>query len=368
MNGETEPSSRASVARASLAPDYDIARVIGGCWQLSEGHQTSAPGANHESVLEAFDRRADRGLTTFDCADIYTGVEALLGELVVRRRRAGKSAIEIHTKLVPDRSVLRALDHRYLESIVDRSLRRLRVERLDLVQFHWWDFAVPGWVEAMTGLDALRKAGKIRHLGVTNFDAEHLAPVLAAGVKIVSNQVQYSLLDDRPRGALSELARQHDFRLLTYGTLAGGFLSRRWLGQPAPREPLANRSLIKYRLIIEEAGGWDALQSVLGGLADLADGRGLTLEALATAAVLARPRVAAAIVGIRDGRHTEAHVAAARDRLDRATRDALDRLTAPLRSLDGPVYGLERVPEGRHAVIMKTDLNRRAPKRAGGET
>lgn len=351
--------------RASLAPGYDVARVIGGCWQLSEGHRNDENGLDRDAVLDAFDQRADQGLTTFDCADIYTGVEALLGRLVARRHAAGKRPIEIHTKLVPDRSMLPKLDRRYLEGIVDRSLRRLGVERLDLVQFHWWDFAVPGWVQAMVWLDALRAAGKIGHLGVTNFDAENLAPVLEAGVRVVSNQVQYSLFDDRPRGALTELAARHDVHLIAYGTLAGGFLSRRWLGQPPPAEPLANRSLVKYRLIIEEAGGWDAYQELLAGLADLAAGKQQTLEEVATTAVLARPRVAAAIVGIRDGRHTDAHARTARCRLDGGDRRAIDRLSAELQPLGGPVYGLEREPRGRHAVIMKTELNRRVDPASG---
>jgi len=350
-----------AVPRVTLVPGYAVARLISGCWQLADDHRRTGDRLERAEVLDALDARADAGLTSFDCADIYTGVEDLLGALVARRRTAGKKALEIHTKLVPDRAALAGLDHHYLERVVDRSLRRLGVERLDLVQFHWWDFAVPGWLEAMGGLDALRRAGKIRCLGVTNFDAAHLLPVLQAGIPVITNQVQYSLLDRRAEGALASLAARHGVHLLCYGTLAGGFLSRRWLGRAAPVEPFENRSLTKYRLMIEEAGGWEAFQALLAGLDRLAAARGVALEALAIAAVLARPRVAAAIVGVRDGRHTAAHREAAALVLSAAELRALASLRADLRPVPGAVYALERRAGGRHATIMKTDLNRLEP-------
>ena len=103
-----------------------------------------------------------------------------------------------------------------------------------------------------------------------------------------------------------ELCRQHGIHLLCYGTLAGGFLSDRWLGQPSPATPLANRSLMKYRLIIEEFGGWPALQRVLDALARIAARRGDGVAAVATAWVLRQPQVAAAIVGARHAGHRAA--------------------------------------------------------------
>ena len=62
-------------------------------------------------------------------------------------------------------------------------------------QLHWWDYGVPGYVEAAVWLDELRRAGKIRHVGVTNFDQPRLSDILASGAPITSHQVQYSVLD-----------------------------------------------------------------------------------------------------------------------------------------------------------------------------
>ena len=168
--------SGAALPRVQLAPGYTICRLIHGGWQLSAGHHPG--GADRERVLAEMERAVDAGATTFDGADIYTGVERLYGELV---RRCGRDRVQVHTKLVPDLEALPSISRAYVEQIVDRSLRRLGVESIDLVQFHWWDFDVPGHVEAAAWLDELRRAGKVRHLGVTNYDRTRLEQLLEAG-------------------------------------------------------------------------------------------------------------------------------------------------------------------------------------------
>ena len=116
----------------------------------------------------------EAGIDTFDCADIYTGVEELIGafrpEYARRHGAAALRRVKVHTKCVPDLDRLASIDRAYVRAIVDRSLKRLACERLDLVQFHWWDYAVPGCVEAAFWLDELRREGKIDLLGGTNFD------------------------------------------------------------------------------------------------------------------------------------------------------------------------------------------------------
>jgi len=167
---------------------------------------------------------------------------------------------------------LHEVDHIYVRTIIERSLRRLGQERLDLVQFHWWDYSVPGCVDAALWLQELREEGKIDLIGGTNFDTPHTEKLVAAGVPLVSMQVQYSLLDARPENALVAAARKHDIHLLIYGTVAGGFLGDRWLGLPEPQMPLENRSLTKYKLIIDDFGGWDLFQALLLALRNMPTG------------------------------------------------------------------------------------------------
>jgi aryl-alcohol dehydrogenase-like predicted oxidoreductase len=334
--------------------------VINGCWQLAEGH--SRRPRERERLLSELQELAEAGLTTFDCADIYTGVEELLGEL--RRRLApGGTDIEIHTKFVPDRSELPAMSRRYVERVIDRSLTRLDVERLDLVQYHWWDWSVPGWIDTALYLDELRRQGKIGRIGMTNTDVAHLAEILEAGVPVVSNQVQYSLLDRRPDNGLVTFCREQGVELLCYGTLAGGFLTDRYLGAADPASQgttLANRSLVKYRLIIDEFGGWPAFQTLLETLAAIARMHDASIARVAARWVLDREAVGAVIVGTSGSHHLADTVGLDALELARSEREAI---AARLRDRPGPpgdVYSVERRWDGPHARIMWTDLNRPA--------
>lgn len=373
-DGSAGPASEpghAPVERVELAPGYSIARVINGAWQLAAGHRQTAP--DRAAAVDGLLRRAEAGLTTFDCADIYTGVEELLGDVLRAWRRRGGDGpppeLQVHTKLVPDRAALPYLQRRDVERIVERSLRRLGIERLDLVQLHWWDYAVPGWLEAAGWLSDLRRAGKIRHLGATNFDTPHLAALLDAGIPLVSHQVQYSVVDRRPENGLAEAARARGVALLCYGTLAGGFLSRRWLGAPEPAvrpDELANRSLTKYKLILEEMAGatgddgssWALFQELLATLDRIGARHGADPATVALRWVLDRPGVAGAIVGATGARHLAETLRVFDLALDGDDRVAIDRVIGHAAGPAGDTYALERLPGGRHAAIMRYDLNR----------
>ncbi|MBE0636340.1 aldo/keto reductase [Candidatus Bipolaricaulota bacterium] len=341
-----------NVPRIELAPGYSISRIIRGGWQLSVGHHQA--GVDEAAAIEGMRLCAETGITTFDCADIYTGVEELIGRFL--RTHRDERPIQIHTKYVPDLDSLATLTPQNTVAVIDRSLQRLGIQRLDLVQFHWWDYDIPGYVEAAHTLDNLRLQGKVRHIGVTNFDVAHLSEILDAGVPVVSNQVQYSVLDRRPATDMATYCASHRVSLLCYGTLAGGFLTDRYLNAPPPQEPFENRSLTKYRLIIEEIGGWSRYQNLLQVLRAIADKHGTNIAAIASRYVLDQPQVAGAIIGMRSNhRIAEAHrlfdLPLSSD--DLGLIDACLTQSAGPR---GPVFGLERIKDGRHAGIMKMNL------------
>jgi aryl-alcohol dehydrogenase-like predicted oxidoreductase len=340
--------------RASLAPGYSISRLLKGGWQLAGGHGPIDTAA----ALDDMDRFAGAGITTFDCADIYAGVETLIGRWLERRHARATTPVQVHTKYVPDLDRLPAHARADVTRGIDRSLSRLGVEALDLVQLHWWDDEVPGYVEAAGWLDELRRAGKVRHVGLTNFDQPRVREILTAGVPVVSHQVQYSVLDRRPAHGLSAFCAEHGIGLLCYGALAGGFLSRRYLGRPAPSPPLDNRSLVKYRLIIDEFGGWDGLQQMLTVLDEVAIRHGVGIGAVAIRWVLDQPGVAGVIVGARHTRHLEGTIQAATLALDARDHGEIARVQDASKGPTGDVYGLERVKGGRHAAIMRYSLNR----------
>jgi aryl-alcohol dehydrogenase-like predicted oxidoreductase len=342
--------SASVVPRTALAPNYSISRLLKGGWQLAGGHGT-VERARALADMAAF---VEAGITSFDCADIYTGVEELIGEFL-RTRDAG--SVQVHTKCVPDLGRLADLRREEIAALVDRSRQRLGVSALDLVQFHWWDYALGDWFAALSALADEQGRGAVRNLGVTNFSTAHLQRMLDAGLPVVSHQLQYSILDRRPAREMAALCAQYGVGLLCYGALAGGFMHRRWLGAAEPQEPLENRSLVKYKLIIDDCGGWDRFQELLRLLDAIATRHGVGVGTIAIRWVLDQAGVAGVIVGARDASHLGETLAATTLVLTARDRDELGGFLRDYGTPDGDVYALERDREGRHGRIMRYNLN-----------
>ncbi|KAB7645537.1 aldo/keto reductase [Polymorphobacter fuscus] len=348
--------------RFDIAPDANISRVIRGGWQLAGDHG-AVDAATVTDDLAAF---YDAGITTFDCADIYTGVETMIGDfraaLLDRRGADALARLRVHTKFVPDLALLPHITSADVRRIIDRSLTRLRTDRLDLVQFHWWDYDQPRYLDTARHLADLQAEGKIGLVGGTNFDAGHVREIADAGVPFATLQVQYSLLDTRPAGALADVCGPLGTHFLCYGALAGGFLTDRWLGQPESTA-LTNRSLVKYKLIIDDFGGWDLFQALLATLRRVADRHSASIANIAARHVLDLPLVAGVIVGASHARHLPDTLRIGDVRLTPQDRADIDTVLARRQGPTGEVYALERDRTGRHGSIMKYNLGD-APARA----
>jgi len=273
-----------------------ICRLPIGMWQVSGAHGPIDPAAAVRSLFQHF----DAGFTTFDLADHYGPAEDFIGEfrrqLVAQR---GTDALTAFTKWVPRPGrTTRAV----VEQAIDRSRRRMGVETLDLLQFHWWDYADAGYLDALRHLAGLQAERRILHLALTNFDTEHLRIIRDSGIKIVSNQVQYSLIDQRPEVRMVPFCQEHGITLLTYGTVCGGLLSERYLGKPEPgRRELTTASLQKYKQMIDAWGGWSLFQELLRVLTAIAEKHKVSIANVAVRSILDRPAVAGVIVGCRLG-------------------------------------------------------------------
>lgn len=347
------------VPRSNLTSCYTISQILKGGWQLSEGHSRTIDEQQAIADMRSF---VEAGITTFDCADIYTGVEELIGKFLKIYKgafdRGELPAVQVHTKCVPDLDELPMFTKAKTESLIDRSLKRIGVECLDLVQFYWWDLSIPGYLDLAWYLAELQKAGKIRNLGVTNFDAPHLKEILDEGIQVVSNQVQYSILDQRPEEAILDLCQHHDIKLLCYGTLAGGFLTERYLGKTEPHEPLENRSLTKYKLVIDEFGGWDLFQELLRCLKAAADKYNVGIAEIAVKYILQKHQVAGAIVGARNSRHINKFKRLKAFDLDKQDLEDINAVISKSIGPKGDVYDMERQKDGKHAKIMRYNLNK----------
>ena len=340
-----------------LAPGYAISRIIKGGWQLSGDHGP----VDADEALRAMAAYDEAGITTFDCADIYTGVEEKIGafrkDYLQRHGAQALARLKVHTKYVPDLSTLATVDRAGVTQTIERSLRRLGMERLDLVQFHWWDYTVPRYLEVAGWLRALQQAGKIDRISGTNFDTERTRALVESGIALTSMQVQYSLLDQRPARQLAAYARDHGISFLCYGAVAGGFLSERWLGVPDPGARFENRSLVKYKLIIDDFGGWELFQRLLQAARTVGERHGVSISTVAMRWVLEQPQVAAVLVGVRRGDHLPEHRKVLSLTLTPEDHATLDAVLRQARPVDGDVYSVERDLNGRHGRIMKYELN-----------
>jgi aryl-alcohol dehydrogenase-like predicted oxidoreductase/enamine deaminase RidA (YjgF/YER057c/UK114 family) len=283
-----------AVERTTLAPGLEISRVLTGLWQIADLEREGRTVETARAVA-AMNALADAGFTTFDMADHYGSAELLAGAF--RQGRGGGT--ELLTKWVPPPG---PVSREAARGAVERALGRLRAPALDLLQFHAWSYAHPGWLDALFHLQELKREGLLRHLGLTNFDTAHLQVALASGLEIVSNQVCFSVLDRRPRRRMVELCRTHAVKLLAYGTVGGGWLSDRWLGRDEPDwERTGTWSQMKYGRFLRAVGGWSALQRVLRTLSEVAARHGVSVANVATRFVLEQPGMAGVILGARLG-------------------------------------------------------------------
>ncbi|MGA8896856.1 MAG: aldo/keto reductase [Planktothrix agardhii] len=286
-------------SRFQFTEDLNICRILNGMWQVSGAHGRINPTV----ALESMFKYLDAGYTTWDLADHYGPAEDFIGEfrrqLISTRGQEALSQVQAFTKWVPrPGKITKAL----VEKNIDISRQRMGVDCLDLLQFHWWDYRDQNYLDALNYLAQLQTEGKIKHLALTNFDTQHLKIIVENGIKIVSNQVQFSLVDRRPLAQMTEFCQDHNIKLLPYGVLCGGFLSEKYLGKPEPNGfNLETVSLKKYKNMINAWGGWNLFQTLLKTLNVIAQKHQVTIPNIAVRYILEQPTVAGAMVGTRLG-------------------------------------------------------------------
>lgn len=370
-----------TVERCDLAPGFSISRVLTGLWQIAD-LERGGRALDKEATAAAMAPYAAAGFTTFDMADHYGSAEEIAGAFVRGRGRA--EPVELLTKWVPKPGPLTREDVR---AAVARALDRLQKGAIDLLQFHAWNYADPSWLDGLFWLQELKEKGLVGHLGLTNFDAAHLRIVIASGIDVVSNQVCFSLLDQRPRTGLRDLCLKHGVKLLAYGTLAGGFLTERWLGKAEPDwSRLDTWSELKYGRFIRAAGGWEPFQALLRAADVVARRHGVSLANVACRFILDQPAVGGIIIGARLGasEHIEDNRRLFGFSLDESDRREIEAAQAALLPIPGdsgdeyrrppfltasgdlshhldalpPPYTVKTGPDGRSLVLSGTEWER----------
>jgi len=273
--------------------DLTIPRIINGMWQVSGTHGQ----IDSEAAISQMTQYNKAGLYAWDMADIYGPAETLFGQF--RKRLDSESSIIGFTKFVPNPG---SMSKSIVEYYIDESLSRMKVSAIDLLQFHWWVYSDENYLNALDNLQKLQSQGKILHLGLTNFDTQHTKLILNHGIKLVSNQVQYSILDTRPELKMAPFCEKNRIKLLCYGVLLGGFLSEKYLGADEPhRAELDTASLQKYKNMIDAWGGWSLFQELLDVLDGIAKKHSSSIANVGTRYILDKPAVGATIIGARLG-------------------------------------------------------------------
>ncbi|KAM5584437.1 flagellar radial spoke protein 5 [Rosa sericea] len=301
----TQVSSSSETNRVTVSngnDSLDICRVLNGMWQTS-----GAWGRiDRDDAVEAMLRYADAGLSTFDMADHYGPAEDLYGIFInrVRQERPPELLEKVRglTKWVPPPVKMTSS---FVRDSINVSRKRMDVASLDMLQFHWWDYANPGYLDALKHLTDLKDEGKIKTVALTNFDTERLQIILENEIPVVSNQVQHSIVDMRPQQQMAELCQLTGVKLITYGTVMGGLLSEKFLDTnlsiPFAGPPLNTPSLQKYKRMVDAWGGWSLFQTLLQTLKRSASKHGVTIPNVAVKYILDQRGVAGSMIGVRLG-------------------------------------------------------------------
>jgi aryl-alcohol dehydrogenase-like predicted oxidoreductase/enamine deaminase RidA (YjgF/YER057c/UK114 family) len=279
-----------------IAPGLKISRVLTGLWQIAD-LERDGKKLNPAETTKYMLPYVEAGFSTFDMADHYGSAEVIAGTLKAQIKNSDQ--VQLLTKWVPEPG---KVSKETIRKAVERALSRLQSDQLDLLQYHAWSYPDPAWLDTLFELQELKKEGLIKYLGVTNFDSAHLRIALASGIELVSNQVCYSLLDQRANGEMKRVCEQYGVKLLAFGTLAGGFISDKWLGKPEPKvDESFTWSQMKYKRFIDETGNWSEFQTLLNTLNSIAKKHKISIANVATKFILNQEHVAGVIVGARLG-------------------------------------------------------------------
>ena len=274
--------------------------VIGfGGWPMGRGQYGDF---NDEEAVKAVRTAYDNGITLFDTAAIYGWGygEKLMGralkgirEQIVLVTKGGRRWQQDNA----DRSTATVSDSspEYLRETIDESLQRLGTDYIDLFLIHWPDKTRPMSVP-MDVLEEAKRAGKIRHSGVSNFSVEMMADARATS-PIVTNQIGYHIFDRRPEAEVMPWVQSHGMGIMAYGSLAHGLLTGTWSGSTSFTDDDWRRNRKNFGLETWSDENLRRNIIVAEKLKDIARQNHKTLPQLAISWVLANPTVTVALVG-----------------------------------------------------------------------
>ena len=281
--------------QSKLSSELKISRIITGLWQIADMERESAldPKIYAKKIIPY----VEAGLTTFDMADHYGSSELIIGEY---NNINSKSNLQLFSKWVPKPGKVK---RKSVREAVELALERMNKTSIDLMQYHTWYYLDPSWLDALLYLNELKEEGLINHIGVTNFDSDHLRIACASDIPIISNQISHSLIDQRASSqSMVDVCNEYGVKLLAYGVVMGGFLTKKWLNKKEPgADELQTWSEMKYKRFIDASGGWSAYQNLLKVIHQIANDHHVSIANICSRYILDNQLVAGIIIGARLG-------------------------------------------------------------------
>jgi aryl-alcohol dehydrogenase-like predicted oxidoreductase len=307
-----------------------VSPICFGTWEL--GGEWGA--VDHSTATTAIHRAREVGINFFDTAQGYGfgASEEMLGVALADELRSARDDVVIATKGGLRREgerLVRDASPEWLRQGVDASLRALGVDVIDLYQVHWPDPNTP-FAETAGALGELVAAGKIRHVGVSNFSPQQMEAFAEHG-PLETLQPPYHMFRREIEEAVLPYCRDHDIGVLVYGPLAHGLLA----GAMTPSTRFAPDD---WRSQSSDFTGatFQRNLAVVDRLEQFAAERAVSLPVLAVAWALANPAVDAAIVGITDPNQLKDAVDAVQVRLSPGDRAELDGILTNSAPVHGP--------------------------------
>jgi len=308
--------------RRLVNTEIDISPILMGTWQAGKAMWTDI---DDNATTRAIRAAYDAGITTFDTAEVYGNGHS--------ERILGKALSDVRDNVIIATKVFsNHLKYDQVVAACHRSLKNLKTDTIDLYQVHWppgsFGHARVPMEETLSALNELKEQGKIRAIGVSNFNRLELEEA-AQHSDIVSLQPPYSLFWRHVENDAGAYCRDNGLALLAYSPMAQGLLT----GKFGPDHTFANGDhRASNRLFQPEHFG--RVQAALSQLKPIADARGVSLGQLALAWVIAQPN-SCAIAGARNAEQSVMNAAAAEialteeeltqmDRIGRSVTDHLD--------------------------------------------
>jgi aryl-alcohol dehydrogenase-like predicted oxidoreductase len=316
----------------------EIYPIAFGTWQL--GGEWGE--FDEQQAIAAIRHARELGVNLFDTAQGYGfgASEQMLGRALRDDLDNRRDELVIATKgglRMTDDGLVRDASPDFLRSGIEDSLRSLGIDHVDIYQVHWPDPKVP-FAETAAALEELVQDGKIRHVGVSNYDADQMAEFTRTR-PVETLQPPYHLFRRDVEAEVLAYAREHDIGVLVYGPLAHGLLT----GSMDEHTTFAADDW-RSQSPVFEGDAFRRNLEVVGELERFAvDELGTSVAQLALAWTLANPAVHVAIVGARSSKHIEESVAAAELRLSEAELKRIDRIMAGSAAIAGPFPELGRL-------------------------